>query len=1522
MKVREADGARKAARLEIFKSVKAVAKGEPPIVRETVHWKCAAEIEAEEKKITVFSLLNIQPESVALRLRVAVAAAEAFRNAIAEAAEINKPAFEKQLDAEAKKRRDWVESIPFFQELVDTPACHGRATEFITLVAESLVDREYSSGHDIIVRGDVGDEMFILLSGTARVVTDEGIPVVNLSVGDNFGELGLLSDAPRSATVRAEPGAAMLSVLTKAQLKTVMSKFEGMTEGLQKQQWVAQVQFFKQLIEAHSDKMGDQMTAGTEGWKFLKHVAAALLKKEYPAGKKLIGKGEVGREMYIVMKGAVDIMGGDGDKDVTVTLYEGANFGEMALLNDAPRGATVRASTNGPVELYALEQHEFKRVMSLFPSMGNALEFAQKLQRQQWVSEMPFFKDLVKSRAKELGNKANVAKFFKQVADALVDRQYYAGQEIIKKGTVGKEMYFVVTGQVDVVLESGAIVARIGASQFFGEMALLNDSPRTATVRASTDWKGTIDLCVLAKSDLQKVMDLFPGMEDSLKQKEEEKGSVLQIMQLIEFMGLKSADELEAEWNKSDQDGNGTLDLKEVTAFIQRVSPSYLRIDALVVESCFKQMDADGSGVIDFEEICSFFGVKVELASVKAFMMGKNKEQMREIFAKLDDDQSGLIDQDEVRIMIETICKTDVPDSVVDALFLQMDEDGSGEVDFEEFCDYFGVAEPETEPETEPEGQSVEEVRREDAASAAAGGDQTRQRKKLDRKLRGKRVQRQKEVAETEEERAHRLQKEKELSEQELFAQEQRKKINVRLRQAQHCLDEGRPHAALEVLERARLLEPTNRDILRTLSEASAACTKQRINEARDAATAERKNLEEEDHRYVQLARRRRENLQTRRTQRLAAEAASKTKQAAYLKEKAEIERLNRLRRQDEIQQETVSAKINDTYRWHQVLCPSSLGTLVSQGSRIAFSGGALDSAGAETAEGMRRTFELHESVARADSVSLANLLISAEQEAQENAAMTLRTPGDLASLSDQERKNFEIAVIESLPGIKQEYVKKVTLAAGSVVARVYFAEAGFDKRQVPSIVARTRALDAIRAVQRGEIYVQFRGKALKAEALLPDAATVHKLVCSKGLYGFTALHWATSLGFIKVENKLYFTGPPLVKALLRANAEVDARNEEGAVPIHLAAAHGDTQSISMLLEAGADRDALDGSHKTPLHVAAEAGHSAVCEQLVKAGCEVYTKDLDELCTPLHLAARAGHMRATATLIRLARGSSFNFGVDAPGWLRTTPLHDAASNGREGVIGLLIDARADFMLADEYFEETALHKAAARGCAATTAALLKPPTVVSWLDSLDLKDKYAALAPYVEEWDGAKRKPGKLETVLTLDSDEIEMIVSGWESYEAKRFRAGVIALQKSPADSAARAGGKAAIEALTAAGERAIHRAAVGGHAETVQILIDNGAEIDSLTSDGHTARELATACAIAASESHLLGDAMTQIHVAGIGVDGWDGTPDGVGKFESENALRNIFQPFGHFVGAQVRHLIRASTNIGANSVIQNAR
>ena len=52
-------------------------------------------------------------------------------------------------------------------------------------------------------------------------------------------------------------------------------------------------------------------------------------------------------------------------------------------------------------------------------------------------------------------------------------------------------------------------------------------------------------------------------------------------------------------------------------------------------------------------------------------------------------------------------------------------------------------------------------------------------------------------------------------------------------------------------------------------------------------------------------------------------------------------------------------------------------------------------------------------------------------------------------------------------------------------------------------------------------------------------------------------------------------------------------------------------------------------------------------------------------------------------------------------------------------------------------------------------------------------------------------------------------------------------------------------------------------------------------------------------------------QVHVRGIGADGWDGTPDGVGHYENLGALAKIFSPFGDFEQATVRHRIKGTAN-----------
>jgi hypothetical protein len=52
-------------------------------------------------------------------------------------------------------------------------------------------------------------------------------------------------------------------------------------------------------------------------------------------------------------------------------------------------------------------------------------------------------------------------------------------------------------------------------------------------------------------------------------------------------------------------------------------------------------------------------------------------------------------------------------------------------------------------------------------------------------------------------------------------------------------------------------------------------------------------------------------------------------------------------------------------------------------------------------------------------------------------------------------------------------------------------------------------------------------------------------------------------------------------------------------------------------------------------------------------------------------------------------------------------------------------------------------------------------------------------------------------------------------------------------------------------------------------------------------------------------------ELHVRGIGCDGWDGTDEGVGEFESEGALRRIFLPFGELQQAAIRHRIADGKN-----------
>jgi NADH dehydrogenase len=89
---------------------------------------------------------------------------------------------------------------------------------------------------------------------------------------------------------------------------------------------------------------------------------------------------------------------------------------------------------------------------------------------------------------------------------------YEPGELIIREGQIGRELFSIVQGEVEVLAAGakGEVLARLGPKAVFGERALLEDTPRTASVRAATP----VDVIVVGRSDFKALVDSFPALDD------------------------------------------------------------------------------------------------------------------------------------------------------------------------------------------------------------------------------------------------------------------------------------------------------------------------------------------------------------------------------------------------------------------------------------------------------------------------------------------------------------------------------------------------------------------------------------------------------------------------------------------------------------------------------------------------------------------------------------------------------------------------------------------------------------------------------------------------------------------------------------------------------------------------------------------------------------------------------------------------------------------------------------------------
>jgi NADH dehydrogenase len=107
----------------------------------------------------------------------------------------------------------------------------------------------------------------------------------------------------------------------------------------------------------------------------------------YEPGEIIIEKGEIGRELFIVRRGEVEVFqpaGDGGAEQIITTLRKGDVFGEKALLEDTLRNASVRAK--GAVDVLVISREDFTAMVCQFPVLD---EYFDKLMKERYPSQVP-----------------------------------------------------------------------------------------------------------------------------------------------------------------------------------------------------------------------------------------------------------------------------------------------------------------------------------------------------------------------------------------------------------------------------------------------------------------------------------------------------------------------------------------------------------------------------------------------------------------------------------------------------------------------------------------------------------------------------------------------------------------------------------------------------------------------------------------------------------------------------------------------------------------------------------------------------------------------------------------------------------------------------------------------------------------------------------------------------------------------------------------------------------------------------
>jgi len=441
------------------------------------------------------------PEAVA-RKRASVSA-EAY------GAFNQRKAYEKKVvpksDAEKARVKEVLQQCWMFKSHTD---------ENMSVIVDAMVEKVAVTGEKLVQQGDSGDVMWVIEQGSLECYKNIGGEeklVKTCYSNDVFGELALMYQCPRAASVFAKEPCKLweldrdtFSAICYEAAKAAGVEYEGFSaptppekpkeqeaneprkptrrrEGVSAEamqdagdNWTPPInpkspeerQHLANIIKSSRDSKLHMLFGNVSKDTFEKIIDAMFL-KTVEQGENAIEQGAVGDFFYIVKSGHFDIYvrkGSDPPKKV-FEAEPGFAFGELALLYNAPRTATITA--NQVSEVWCLERLAFQ----------NLVVRSSKMQFKQYVE---FLNGVDIFQVLSSDEKA-------ALAEVLEEEEFEDDEAILEQGEKDEKMFIVREGKAVACImgDQGEVeVMQYSTGDYFGEIALLLGEPRKASVYA------------------------------------------------------------------------------------------------------------------------------------------------------------------------------------------------------------------------------------------------------------------------------------------------------------------------------------------------------------------------------------------------------------------------------------------------------------------------------------------------------------------------------------------------------------------------------------------------------------------------------------------------------------------------------------------------------------------------------------------------------------------------------------------------------------------------------------------------------------------------------------------------------------------------------------------------------------------------------------------------------------------------------------------------------------------------------